>query len=106
ARAAAGPVIGSVGLLRAQKGQRYLIDAAARVLEEVPDATFLLAGEGELRPELERRIAARGLEGRFLLLGQRGDVPELLAGFDVFVLSSEFEGMCLAVAESLAMGTP
>ena len=97
----ATPLVGTVGLLKPQKAHEVLIEAADRV-----DAAFVVAGEGPSRAFLEREIAARGLGDRFFLLGRRDDVPEVLADLDVFALSSDFEGMCLAVAEALAVGTP
>jgi glycosyltransferase involved in cell wall biosynthesis len=66
----------------------------------------VIAGEGALRGELERQIAADGLEGKVLLLGQRDDVPDLMASLDVFVLTSTFEGLCLVVCEALALARP
>ena len=66
----------------------------------------MIAGEGPERPALERQIARLGLGDRVFLLGHRDDVPEVLADMDVFALSSDYEGMCLAVAEALAVGTP
>ena len=99
-------VVGTVGLLRPQKAHDDLIRAAAEVVRHEPELTFVVVGEGELREQLERQVREQGLDGRFLLLGQRDDVPGLVAGFDVFVLSSRFEGMCLAVAEAMAMAKP
>jgi len=102
----AGRIVGTVGLLRRQKRHDLLLEAARIVLAEEPDVRFVVAGEGELRGELERRIADAGLNGRFVLLGERDDVPAVLADLDVFALSSDFEGMCLAVAEAMAAGKP
>ena len=95
------PLVGTVGLLKPQKAHEVLLEAAERV-----DAAFVVAGEGPSRSFLEREISARALGGRFFLLGHRDDVPEVLVDLDVFALSSDFEGLCLAVAESLAVGTP
>lgn len=99
-------VVGTVGLLKPQKGHRFLIAAAEQVVQEEPDVRFVVVGDGALRADLEREVRNRGLDGRFIFLGQRDDVPELVAGFDVFALSSTFEGMCLAVAEALALAKP
>jgi glycosyltransferase involved in cell wall biosynthesis len=99
-------LVGTVGLLRRQKRHDLLIEAARAVVAEEPDVRFVVAGEGELRPELERRVRDAALDGRFLLLGQRDDVPSLLRRLDVFVLSSDFEGMCFAVAEAMAVELP
>jgi glycosyltransferase involved in cell wall biosynthesis len=95
------PIVGTVGLLKQQKRHDLLVEAAALV-----DAVFVIVGEGPQRAELERQIEQRTLGDRVFLLGYREDVPELLAEFDVFALSSDYEGMCLAVAEALAVETP
>lgn len=100
------PVVGTVGRLNSQKGHTYLIRAAEEMVHRGTDAVFVVVGEGDLRDELLREVRDRGLQDRFFFLGHREDVPELLAGFDVFALSSNFEGMCLAVAEALAIATP
>jgi len=95
------PLVGTVGLLRPQKAHEILIDAAAEV-----DAAFVVVGDGPRRAALEELVRARGLAHRFFLLGHRDDVPDVLAELDVFALSSDFEGMNLAVAEALAAGVP
>ena len=78
------------------------LDAALLVLERHRDARFVIAGDGELRAELER--AAEPLGDRVVFLGARHDVPDLLASFDVFAFPSLFEGLCLAVIEAQAAG--
>jgi len=85
-----------------QKGHAYLLEAAALV----PDATFVLAGEGELRPAMEQRARDLGVMDRCVFLGQRPDVPELLAAADLFVLPSLFEGLPLSVLEAMAAERP
>jgi glycosyltransferase involved in cell wall biosynthesis len=95
-------VVGNVARLVAQKGQRTLVEAAPLVLEQRPDARFVVVGEGELRKELEE--LADGLPFEFR--GLRDDVPEQLAEFDVFAFPSFFEGLCLAVIEAQAAGVP
>ena len=92
------PLVGNVARLAPQKDHRTLI-AAARL---VPEADFVVAGDGELRAELEQ--LAEGTRVRFL--GERDDVPELLASFDLFAFPSRFEGLCLAVIEAQAAGVP
>lgn len=99
-------VVGTVGRICEHKGYRYLVEAAVKVLRDEPETLFVVVGDGELRGELERLIADRGLNGSFRLLGHREDVPELVAGFDVFALSSTVEGMCLAVVEAMAIEKP
>jgi glycosyltransferase involved in cell wall biosynthesis len=99
-----GRIVGNVARLAEQKGHRDLIAAAPAVLERHPDARFVVAGDGELRGELEE--LARPLGDRFAFLGERGDVPDLLASFEVFAYPSRFEGLCLAVIEAQAAGVP
>jgi glycosyltransferase involved in cell wall biosynthesis len=101
-----GPIVGTVGRLHPQKQQADLVAAAPAVLDTHPDATFVIAGEGVLHEALAEQIAGLGLGERFLLLGQRRDVPDVMASLDVFALTSAFEGLCLVVNEALALGTP
>ena len=101
-----GRVIGNVARLAAQKGHRYLIDAAPAVAERHPDARFVIVGDGELRTELERHATDRGVADRVLFTGARDDVPDLLASFDLFAFPSLYEGLCLAVIEAQAAGVP
>jgi glycosyltransferase involved in cell wall biosynthesis len=98
------PVVGNVAALVPQKGHQYLIDAAALVVREVPDARFVIVGEGELREALERQIRDKHLERHVFLAGFRTDVLALTKGFDVFVMSSIHEGMCVALVDAMAAG--
>src|SRR4029453_11595231 len=88
--------------LHPQKGHEYLLAAAA----QIPDATFVLAGDGPLRSELEVRARELGIAGRCLFLGERADVPDLLAAADLFVLPSLFEGLPVSILEAMAAGRP
>lgn len=106
ARAVAEPHIGVVANLRPVKGLKKFVSAAARVSIRFPRARFAVAGEGELRSDLERQVAAEGLAGRFKLPGCVSDVPGFLADLDVAVLSSHAEGMSNAVLEYMAAGRP
>ena len=99
-----GRIVGNVARLAEQKGHRDLIAAAPLVLERHSDVLFVVAGDGELRDELEE--LARPLGDRFEFLGERSDVPDLLASFEVFAFPSRFEGLCLAVIEAQAAGVP
>ncbi|MBL8793100.1 MAG: glycosyltransferase [Planctomycetia bacterium] len=96
--------IGMVANLRPIKEPHLLIEAAARLAGEHPDLEFHLAGEGELRPELELRIAAHGLQDRFVLHGRVQDVAGFLAGIDLAVLCSRSEGSPNSVLEYMAAG--
>ena len=82
------PIVGNVAALVPHKGQRHLIDAAHLVLRDVPDARFVILGEGELRESLERLVRDHHLEKHVLLPGFRTDVIGCIKGFDLFAMSS------------------
>jgi glycosyltransferase involved in cell wall biosynthesis len=98
------PLITNVARLTPQKAQHHLLDAAKLVLAACPDVRFVLLGEGPLRPELEAQAAALGLSDRVIFAGFRPDVPDILAASEVFVLSSLWEGMPVALLEAMAAG--
>jgi L-malate glycosyltransferase len=100
------PIVGNVAALVPHKGQRHLIDAAGIVLRQVPDARFVIAGEGELRSALERQIRERRLEKHVILLGFRPDVLSLHKVFDVFVMSSVTEGLGTSLLDAMACAKP
>jgi glycosyltransferase involved in cell wall biosynthesis len=103
---AGAPLIGNVAALVPHKGQRHLVEAAARVVRRIPDARFLIVGEGELRPVLERQIRDLGLDRHVTLAGFRSDALGLMKSFDVFVMSSVTEGLGSAVLEAMACERP
>jgi L-malate glycosyltransferase len=98
------PIVGNVAALVPHKGQRHLIEAARLVLPQVPDARFVIAGEGELRPALERQIKDHHLEKHVLLAGFRPDVLSLHKAFDIFVMSSVTEGLGTSLLDAMAAG--
>lgn len=95
----------NVGRLVKEKAQATLVDAFSR-LEADSDTQLLIVGDGPLRGALEQQIRDRRLTGRIRLTGARSDIPALLNGADLFVLSSDIEGMPLALGEALACGLP
>lgn len=95
-------LIMTIARLAEQKGQRYLLDA----LQSLPDAVVALVGDGPDRAQLERQAHDLGLQDRVVFLGQRADIPELLACCDLAVLPSLFEGLPLAALEAMAAGKP
>ena len=98
----ARPIVLTLARLDAQKGLFDLLEAAARV----PEANFVLAGDGKERKRLEATARMLAIDGRVLFLGHREDVPELLAACDLFVLPSLYEGLPLSVLEAMAAGKP
>ena len=98
------PVLVAVGRLKAPKDFLTLV----RGLALLPPGSVhaLIVGEGPDRPALEAEIRRLGIGDRVQLLGERHDVAELLAGADMFVLSSASEGMPVSVLEAMAAGLP
>lgn len=95
--------VGSVARLVEQKRLDRLLDAVARLPDDVH---CILAGDGPLRGALERRAVALGMAGRVHFLGHRPDVADVLAALDVFVMTSDREGMSNAMLEALAAEVP
>jgi glycosyltransferase involved in cell wall biosynthesis len=116
ARAALGvaegiPLIGWLGRLDAKKRVEDFIDAAALIHVTTPEARFVvIGGPDAFMPDyaaaLRRRASALGLDGILMFLGDRSDVPALLAALDVFVWLSRGEGMPHVIAEAGAAGLP
>ena len=100
------PIVGNVAALVPHKGQRHLVEAAAIVVTQVPDARFVIAGEGELRAALERQIKERRLEKHVFLAGFRPDILSVHKGFDIFVMSSVTEGLGTSLLDAMACGKP
>ncbi len=100
------PLVGAVGALVGHKAHTDLLDAAALVLREKPEAHFIILGEGPLRPALEVQARALGIQNSVHLPGERSDVPVCLAEFDLFCMSSRMEGLGTAVLEAMAMRRP
>jgi glycosyltransferase involved in cell wall biosynthesis len=96
------PVIGNIAALEPHKGQRHLIDAAQIVVREVPDARFIIFGEGSLREPLERQIREYHLDKHVLLAGFRADVLGCLKQVDLFVMSSVTEGLGTSLLDAMA----
>lgn len=88
------------------KGQPTLIAAAPEVVARVPQAQFVLVGDGEKRKDFEAAAQAAGVGPNFMFLGRRTDVADILAACDIAVLPSAAEGMPNAVLEYMAAGLP
>ncbi len=99
-------VVGTVANLRRTKGYPDLMNAARRVLAEVPRARFLAVGRGPMEAELRALRDELGLGSRFELLGFRPDAVEVMSAFDVFCLPSRHEGLPISLMEALALGLP
>src|SRR4030095_8030699 len=100
------PVVGNVAALVPHKGQRYLVEAAHLVVQEMPDVRFIVLGEGELREHLEKQVHEYHLEKHVLLPGFRTDVLGCIKGFDLFAMSSVTEGLGTSLLDAMACSVP
>lgn len=96
------PVVGTVAVFRVQKKLEDWLEAARLLHERHPDARFLLVGDGPLRNELTTLTRSLGLENIVHFPGLKEDVRPFLAAMDVFMVSSIFEGLPLALLEAMA----
>jgi glycosyltransferase involved in cell wall biosynthesis len=97
-------VVGMVGRLDPQKAPLDFVRMAARVADLRPDTRFVVIGDGELEPGMRR--LARDLRVEILFAGYRADAAWLASAFDVFVVSSLYEGVGRSVTEAMASGRP
>ena len=100
------PLVGTVTRLMPSKGNEFLVAAVARVLEECPDVSFCIVGEGEMQASLEAQARTLGLGDRVRFPGFIRDVAGVLMAFDVVVFPSLWEGTPLTAFEALAAGRP
>jgi glycosyltransferase involved in cell wall biosynthesis len=99
-------VIGTIGSAHKRKGQIFLIEAIPSIVSVFPDARLVIVGEGGGIAKLKSRALELGVAEKVTFLGQRLDVADLLAKFDLFVLPSLREGLPNALIEAMAMGLP
>ncbi|MFB9325048.1 glycosyltransferase family 1 protein [Paenibacillus aurantiacus] len=99
-------VVGHIGRFNKQKNHEGLLDIFAALRERRPDALLVMAGDGPLRPAMERKAERLGLAGHVRFLGVRSDIPRLLQAFDLFLFPSLFEGLPVVLVEAQAAGLP
>ncbi len=100
------PIVSIVAALRPEKNHAQFIDAGREVLREHRKTHFLIVGEGPERESIERRINQLGLQAHFHLLGNRSDTERILAGTDLFCLTSRNEANPVSILEALATCIP
>ena len=99
-------VVGMVACLKPQKCPSDFVDVAARILQTRDDVHFVMAGDGELRSEVEYRIRRHGIEKHISLLGWQQDMPEVYRNLDIVVLTSLWEGLPCVFSEAMASELP
>ena len=99
-------VIGHVGRFSPAKNHAFLIDIFSEIHCKMPDSCLLLVGDGELRPQIQEKVSALGLEQAVIFTGVRGDIPELLQVMDAFAFPSLYEGTPVSLVEAQAAGLP
>ncbi len=105
----AGPddyLVGTVACLKPQKAPEDFVAVAKRVCDVVPQARFILIGDGDLRPRVESLIEQNGLDHRLYLAGWRRDVSTAMKSFDAFLLTSHWEGLPRVLLEARTIGLP
>ncbi|MBI5682753.1 MAG: glycosyltransferase family 4 protein [Deltaproteobacteria bacterium] len=102
-----GYSVGMVGVLRSWKGHKYFIEAIPLILEEIPDVSFYIVGDGPQFQNIKSMIEKLGLTGKVFMLGHREDVPEIIASLDVLVHPSYAnEGVPQTILQAMAMQRP
>jgi len=99
-------VIGTVGRLSREKAHSNLLLAFRAVADRQPNARLIILGEGPLRPRLESLRSSLGLGGRVDMPGNLPNASHLIPAFDLFVLSSHWEGLPMALLEAMVAGLP
>lgn len=103
---AGAKLIGAVGRLSPEKGQRYLVEATTKLVQQFTDLKVVLLGEGPERSNLEARIRQVGLQDVVLLAGFQKNVRDWMRAFDALANCSLTEGIPNAILEAMSAGTP
>ncbi|MCI1210899.1 glycosyltransferase [Bifidobacterium tibiigranuli] len=99
-------VVGTVGRFTKQKNQSFLIDIFKAFHSSVPNSLLILVGGGELKMDLESKVRSLHLEDSVLFENPRSDIYNAYNSFDIFALTSLFEGLPIALIEAQACGLP
>ena len=99
-------IVGTVGRLAPEKDQATFVRAVAMACAECPDLHAVIVGDGVLREALGQDVRRLGLGGRVHLLGERPDSRRIIAGLDLFVLTSQIEGFANVLLEAAFLGVP
>lgn len=99
-------LVGTVACLKPQKAPEDFVAVATKVCKAVPNARFVLIGDGDLRPRIESLIEVNRLQKRLHLAGWRRDIPTVMKIFDAFLLTSHWEGLPRVLLEARTIGLP
>jgi glycosyltransferase involved in cell wall biosynthesis len=99
-------VLGHVGRFDHPKNHSFIIDLFSEIVKKNKDTILLLIGDGKLRPNIESRVNALGLQENVKFLGERSDVHLMLQAMDVFVFPSLYEGLPVTLIEAQGAGLP
>ena len=99
-------LVGIVGRIAPVKNHRLFFDAMVRVLAECTNTHVVVAGDGDLRPAMERYVREIGIANKVSFLGWRYDLPQVYIDLDVVVISSNNEGTPVTAIEAMAAGRP
>ena len=99
-------IVTTIGPFKQQKNLPDFISAARTVLRTFPNTVFLIAGDGGLRPMLEKQITALNIASNVKLIGWRKDIVDILCISDIFVLTSLWEGLPRSILEAMCCGLP
>lgn len=100
------PVVGIVAALRSEKNHDLFLEAARRTLQSLPEARFVIAGDGPERPRLEAVAAEKQVDGQVHFIGSTSDIPGVLSLMDVFSLTSHNEAKPVSILEALSCERP
>ena len=100
-------LIGKIGVIRGWKGHNYFLEAIPLILKKIPNARFVIVGDGPGFKEIRSKVNLAGIDNKVDLLGHREDIPEIMAALDVQVLASfAGEGTPQVIPQAFAMKTP
>ncbi len=93
-------VLGHIGRFSEVKNQKFLVDVFIEISRKNANTFLLLVGDGPDKNEVIKKLERAGMNGRYLILSNRNDVPDLLSAMDVFVFPSLYEGLPLSLVEA------
>ena len=103
---AQSPIIGTIAVFRFQKRLDVWMELAKKILDAYPETHFVLVGDGPLKEQLQAKRDALGLSERIHMPGLETEVRPYLAALDIYMMTSIFEGLPIALLEAMAMECP